>query len=731
MSQTTTAARVPSPAQAACGLDIVHGLDGWLFQREAVELLSGQRGTGLTEEPALQAAAAGEVANAWRQRLSNDAGALAAAGIRYLHVCVPDKLSLFSECLGAVAMDSLQGQSVTSWPGAAVVADLSPMRLLNSRYKAQLPCLLDPSAYLSRQKENYPLYWKADARWTPWACYMTYQLLCGLLGAKVNNQLLGYPYHEAPRELNLDRDGLRGYSRASQEQLIRTYRFQMRSRRRFANPLAQHREAVFESADPASTLDAHALGSQVVFENRHNDAVDQTIVVFGDANAGDGRTLFTGMLAETFVEVHFIWGPAVDWNYVDRVRPDVVVTMASELTISRAPVADFSIRDMADSTLQALRQAMACVDAGTPMPGTDRRSMLAAGSVASAGCRLLLGREEYELPPPGVLQAHGPVEQADAGMQSNEIRLTDVQQASVYFTGGSWLVHDGAGREVLRHEVPANQKPAGRWTRRTQLSGKVLMLGSSSGAHCYYHWMLEILPKLGLLQRDGTSPDDIDYFLVRKITGDWQLETLMRVGIDRSRIIETEQQPHLSCDRLLHVDLNCGINLKMHRFIPLWMKHLFPVDTQLEDRLKLYITRPPGVRRGISNEDEFLPLLRQAGFTIMAMEGLSVAAQAALLARTDVLMSPHGGALTNMVFCRPGITVIELFSRHVFPYYYGLAANCGHHYHAIFENPAEDFPRLVSSRVAQSHAAGQHETAGLNFAVPVEAIQRLLESLSL
>jgi capsular polysaccharide biosynthesis protein len=111
----------------------------------------------------------------------------------------------------------------------------------------------------------------------------------------------------------------------------------------------------------------------------------------------------------------------------------------------------------------------------------------------------------------------------------------------------------------------------------------------------------------------------------------------------------------------------------------------------------------------------------------MAMEGLSVAEQAALLARTDVLMSPHGGALTNMVFCKPGITVVEMFSRHVFPYYYGLAANCGHQYHAILENPEEDYPRLINSAAAQSFADSQHETAGLSFDVSVDAIRAVLK----
>ena len=229
-----------------------------------------------------------------------------------------------------------------------------------------------------------------------------------------------------------------------------------------------------------------------------------------------------------------------------------------------------------------------------------------------------------------------------------------------------------------------------------------------------------------MLERCGISIESIDHFLVREITGSWQVETLARFGIDKSRIVETAKRPNWRCDHLMHVDLNCGINLKMHRFTPQWMKHMYPPAPSEEPRIKLYISRPEGVRRGISNEHAILPLLKEAGFTIMAMEGLSVAQQAALLSRADVVMSPHGGALTNMVFCRPGVHIVEIFSRHVFPYYWGLAANCGHHYHAILEEPAKDYSRLVNAKVAQSFADTQHQTAALSFDVSVDAVKAVL-----
>jgi capsular polysaccharide biosynthesis protein len=259
--------------------------------------------------------------------------------------------------------------------------------------------------------------------------------------------------------------------------------------------------------------------------------------------------------------------------------------------------------------------------------------------------------------------------------------------------------------------------------------------------------MLDILPKLGLLERQGVALDSIDHFLVRQITGDFQRETLQRLGIDESRIVETIDRQYLQCEKLLHVDMNNGINLKMNRFIPLWLKHKFLSSAEVElpsvpglqidagvagtDRLRLYIGRPEGVRRGILNEDAIKPIVEAAGFRMVVMEGLRVAEQVALLSRADALMAPHGGALTNMVFCRPGIPVIELMSRHVYPYYYGLAELCGHRYHAIMQDPEKDYGRLVNHRIAQAFADPelQWRTQNESFTVDTAAVEAMMARL--
>ena len=668
------------------------GHEGWLFARSAVEILSGPTSDAF------------EWLDAWRSELQNRTQQLSQRGVRYFHLCVPDKLSVVNEYWQGVENNSQKTQLC------------SPLAELTKRSKAGLDCLIDPTGYLRRQNGNYPIFWKTDTRWTPWSSYMSYQLFCGRLGVNANTLLMGYPFDELEQTMNLN-----AALAAPPEEAIRVYRFWLRSVRRFANELVFRRERELPIRDPLRSVTELGEGAQIIFENHHVEAIERCIIVFGDENCADNRDLFSGMLAETFSEVHFVWGKGIDYNYVDTVRPDIVITQGTELQLTRQPTTNFTMAVAAERSLERLVR-MIPVDSSKSSVNPDK------SACTEDSVQVILAGEQYALDPPLMVQAHGACESPETQMFSNEVTLMKVSDARVYFTGPSWRVQDAQDNELLHHEVPT--LGYGEYLkRRRSLKGTTLMLATSAGAHCYYHWMLEILPKLGMLERAGIQIADIDYFLVRQITAQWQKETLARFGIHDSKVVETVDNPYYKCEHLLHIDLNCGINLRMNRFIPQWMKHLYPLVASDEPRLKLYISRPVGVRRGISNEAEFLPLLESAGFTVMSMEGLSVAEQAALMSRVDVLMSPHGGALTNMVFCRPGVAVIELFSRHVFPYYYGLAANCGHRYHAILENPGEDYARLVNAAVAQNFAPTQNETANVSFEAPVEVISQLLTKL--
>jgi capsular polysaccharide biosynthesis protein len=75
----------------------------------------------------------------------------------------------------------------------------------------------------------------------------------------------------------------------------------------------------------------------------------------------------------------------------------------------------------------------------------------------------------------------------------------------------------------------------------------------------------------------------------------------------------------------------------------------------------LYVSRNESSMRRILNENDILPGLRNMGFKIILPGTLSLAEQIEAFRNARIVLSPHGAGLTNILFCRPNTTLIEIF----------------------------------------------------------------------
>jgi hypothetical protein len=67
----------------------------------------------------------------------------------------------------------------------------------------------------------------------------------------------------------------------------------------------------------------------------------------------------------------------------------------------------------------------------------------------------------------------------------------------------------------------------------------------------YFHWLWDVLPRLGLLEESGNSIGSIDSFVVPGYFSGFQIETLSALGIGRSRVISSLKDRHIEAERLL------------------------------------------------------------------------------------------------------------------------------------------------------------------------------------
>jgi tetratricopeptide (TPR) repeat protein/capsular polysaccharide biosynthesis protein len=222
-----------------------------------------------------------------------------------------------------------------------------------------------------------------------------------------------------------------------------------------------------------------------------------------------------------------------------------------------------------------------------------------------------------------------------------------------------------------------------------QIAGTVAVLSGLTN-DLYFHWMFDILPRISLLKRSNLDFAQIDRFLVRDRLS-FQQETLQTLGIPAEKILRDTHISHIQAENLM-VPSYPGSVAWMPKWTCDFLRSSFLTSEAVAEARsidRLYISRQQTASRRLINEAAVVDLLTQFEFQPVTLETLSVTQQAAVLANAKVVVAPHGGGLTNLVFCQPGTKVIELFSpNYVYPCYW-LVSNLVEleYYYLIGEMP--------------------------------------------
>ncbi|HBW57992.1 MAG TPA: hypothetical protein DEF27_09385, partial [Oscillatoriales bacterium UBA8482] len=204
-----------------------------------------------------------------------------------------------------------------------------------------------------------------------------------------------------------------------------------------------------------------------------------------------------------------------------------------------------------------------------------------------------------------------------------------------------------------------------------QIEGRVAVLSGLSG-NVYFHWMVDILPRLELLRQSGIKFDQIDWFLVNSYQAPFQRETLTRLGIPEFKILESDRFPHIQAQQLIVPSWTGYMGWLQPWAIDTLRRWFLPKSQNLGRNYpeRIYISRGNASYRRILNEKNVIETLRPWGFVTVQLETLSFGEQVALFAQAKVIMGAHGSGLTNILFCQPGTQVIEWMSPHYNRHYY-------------------------------------------------------------
>ncbi len=138
---------------------------------------------------------------------------------------------------------------------------------------------------------------------------------------------------------------------------------------------------------------------------------------------------------------------------------------------------------------------------------------------------------------------------------------------------------------------------------------------------------------------------------------------------------------------------------------------------------RFYIDSRRVVSRPLRNEAELVAALAPLGFVAVRLEELSLADQVRLFRQAEAIVAPHGSALTNLGFCRPGCLVVELMmDAYVDWSFRNLAALMQLRYDCVLGRARQPWPELAAGfHAAAWEISAQHVVAAVAHSLRPEA----------
>ena len=275
--------------------------------------------------------------------------------------------------------------------------------------------------------------------------------------------------------------------------------------------------------------------------------------------------------------------------------------------------------------------------------------------------------------------------------------VLDMRNASVNTKDG-W-VRDSAGKMIsdiwsemgYETETMASARPGPHAAPNMKLSGTSACL-TMPWLPNYYHWTLQLVPRFHLVSK-AINPAEVDHWILPAKLPPYVVQWLDILGIPEAKRVQAIPGK-IACERLIAASIPAP-----NRCVPAWALDYIRSRAlpEIRDRSTpriFYIARNPKDKRRILNRPEFYRIVQEHDIPMVELDGKSVREQIELFNGADLIISLHGAALANIVYCKPGARLIEILPKNLtFPCYYKMSQALGiRHDISIGLEPRVPFP---------------------------------------
>lgn len=191
----------------------------------------------------------------------------------------------------------------------------------------------------------------------------------------------------------------------------------------------------------------------------------------------------------------------------------------------------------------------------------------------------------------------------------------------------------------------------GRLKSSTVATGWYTTLAAPT-AYNYFHWMLECLPRMAILEK---YVEIFDGIVIPANPSPFHLESLTALGICPKKLVATSPTINIQAEHLFVTDYSARDNPPP--WLHVWYKEKFiqkivhDVSTiQKHHFRKIYISRNDASQRKVTNHAEVHRMVQDLGFEVVYLSKLTFLAQADLFYQADIIVGEHGAGLANLLF---------------------------------------------------------------------------------
>ncbi len=191
------------------------------------------------------------------------------------------------------------------------------------------------------------------------------------------------------------------------------------------------------------------------------------------------------------------------------------------------------------------------------------------------------------------------------------------------------------------------------------------MIGFTGSWRNYAHWLQESVPKLAVFAERFSAGGHVKIVLPQFEPGSFQDQTIQLLGIANESIItiQSDEVLHFQSVLLMSSTDLWSVPPYVHdvaRTLVARASRMAPSVSAYGDRL--FIHRQTGLRQ-LANFEALQDLILRRGYKILVPDAMTLVEQIAAMQGATHVVAEHGAGLTNILFCRPGTKVLEIFNQ--------------------------------------------------------------------